>query len=683
MKLKALLAVLLFSVGCFAQSGSPYNQTIYPAQFFTATSQTGAAIQLNGQTNASTIGSSYGAGTITVTATTLTTATFAVMGSSDNGKTYFALPITPVAAGSSAAGTATATANGLYQVSLVGITHVKFVTSGTFTATGLSLTLTATPNVTISHAGGSSGGQSSLVANLPGSPHVVYTFTDQAGTTVKDSSGNSLNGTINRASDGGNNYWTGTGLTFGAQSAQTQLAVPAANLADQTYCFAVYIPYYGNTGQNNINGVLMMTDTSNHGWSATANFVYGAGVYQDVVVVNSNTQAALPLQETGYHTKCLLFQSGQNDRLFLDGVEISYQSRSNINAGFQTGNWYLGLQTGAQDTITYYYYASWAAVLTPAQIQQASFAMTQAVSARGVPIVPPSIPTAVAALHTQGDSITCCAGASTTEWYPSLLSLTATYTVLNEGMPGFPVMSFAEAARWRDTPSCNSGGSKSLVTIFGGTNDGLFGASAAVTFAAIQADVNILTSYGCQVGVATMLSRTGLDTFKDQLNPLIRTGAANGGYFLIDTASSTFLGADGAYANTTYFNTDQTHPTNAGQVILGALFSNAINAYGNGAASLSNPTVYSSNTVTMVSGDRVSTIIPTGAATATLPDCLGVTGTRYQVFNASAGANTITFSGKASEAITGSATLAQNTTAIFQAQLISQAAAGCGWLRAQ
>ena len=72
------------------------------------------------------------------------------------------------------------------------------------------------------------------------------------------------------------------------------------------------------------------------------------------------------------------------------------------------------------------------------------------------------------------------------------------------------------------------------------------------------------------------------------------------------------------------------------------------------------------------------------AATATLPgDCLGVTGTVYQIANASAGANTITFSGKTSEAITGSTTLAQNTTAKFQATLISQSAAGCGWQRIQ
>ena len=332
---------------------------------------------------------------------------------------------------------------------------------------------------------------------------------------------------------------------------------------------------------------------------------------------------------------------------------------------------------------TFYYFAAWPGQLTAAQIQQASITITQNVAARGVPIAPPSTPTAAVTIHTVGDSITCCAGASTTEWYPTLLSVNAGYgSVLNEGQPGFAAWTFMEEVRWRDTPACNTGGQPELLTIFGGTNDGFFGATAAKTFAAIQGFVNIAKSYGCQVGVATMISRTGLDTFKDALNPLIRNGTANGGYFLIDTASDPNLGCDGCNTDA-FFNADHVHPLNTGQVLLAAAFSNAINAYGIGASSAANPTAYSSNAVTMVSADVFATIIPTAAATATLPDCLGVTGTVYQIANASAGANTITFSGKTSEAITGSTTLAQNTTAKFQATLISQSAAGCGWQRIQ
>jgi hypothetical protein len=99
-------------------------------------------------------------------------------------------------------------------------------------------------------------------------------------------------------------------------------------------------------------------------------------------------------------------------------------------------------------------------------------------------------------------------------------------------------------------------------------------------------------------------------------------------------------------------------PSAAGQALLAAAASNAVNANWIGAASAGNPTVYSSNAVTMVGADRCANIIPTAAATATLPDCLGVTGAVYQITNLSGGANTITFGGMASGPITGSATLA-------------------------
>lgn len=680
---KALLALLFSTAICFGQS--PYNQSIYPAQSFTATAQTGAVIALNGATGSS--GSSFGAGTITVAATSLTTATFAVQGSSDGGLTYFALPITPVAVGASQGATVTATAAGLYQVSLVGITHVKFVTSGTFTASGLTLTLTATPQVTVSRSGSGGGAASGGVALLPGTPNVVYSFvasSDQAGTTVHDISGSSNNASISQAVTGATSYWTGTGLTFGAQVTGTAAFLPLGLLSDQSYCISVYIPYYGTAGSSSVNAVsLLGQNASPLGWNVTANFVYGAGVYQDVINGGggSLTQAQLP-QETGFHTKCLVMATGQNDHLYVDGVEIAYQSQTG-NRTWTTNAMALGFPSTVNSTAVFYYFAGWQAALSAAQIQQASFAMTAAVATRGVPVVPPSIWSTKSVIHTQGDSITCCSGAITTQWYPTLLSVNSGYSsVVNEGEPGFPVMSFAEAARWRDTPACNSGGQPSLITIFGGTNDGLFGATAQVTFNAIQSDVNVLKSAGCQVGVATMLSRTALDTFKDQLNPLIRAGAANGGYFLIDTASSPNLGCDGCNTNTTYFNTDDTHPTNAGQTILGAEFSNAINAYGIGAASSSNPTPYV-NTATLLSSDRFVNAVPTAATTYTMPDCLGVTGAQYQINNFSAGANTITFTGKASEAITGSTTLAQNGVAIFRATLISQAAAGCGWLRVQ
>ena len=201
MKLKVIMALALFlplSLVSNAQLASPFSNSVWPAQTFTATAQTGATIQLNGLVVSSTVGSSFASGTLTVTGTSLTTVTFSVMGSSDNGATFYALPIyTQASPTTTPTATITATANGIYQVSLAGLTHVKFVTSGTFTATAVSIVLTASPNAGIAKSGGGglpgvsvSGSPSAgqvLTATSPsaadwqtpsgGSQRVVYTST--------------------------------------------------------------------------------------------------------------------------------------------------------------------------------------------------------------------------------------------------------------------------------------------------------------------------------------------------------------------------------------------------------------------------------------------------------------------------------------------------------------------------
>lgn len=160
MRLKLLFALsLLFGLGVPARAqSSPYSNVIFKAQTFTATGQTGTPIQLNGLVISSTVGSSFSSGTITVTGSSLSTVTFAVQGSSDGGATYYALPISTVATPTAAPTlTVTATSTGLYQINLAGLTHVRFVTSGTFTATNVILTLTASPNASLSkvNSGGS------------------------------------------------------------------------------------------------------------------------------------------------------------------------------------------------------------------------------------------------------------------------------------------------------------------------------------------------------------------------------------------------------------------------------------------------------------------------------------------------------------------------------------------------
>lgn len=144
--MKRILICILMMVPVLTHAQSPYTNTIFtPAKVMTASAQTSTALQLGTNNRAG----SYSAGTITLTGTALTTATFGVLGSADGGVSYFLIPMNTYADPATLATTFTATTNGIYQVSLAGLTHIKFVTSGTFTGTSIALLLTASPNAVL------------------------------------------------------------------------------------------------------------------------------------------------------------------------------------------------------------------------------------------------------------------------------------------------------------------------------------------------------------------------------------------------------------------------------------------------------------------------------------------------------------------------------------------------------
>jgi hypothetical protein len=140
---KKILFLLLAGAIATASAQSPYTNVKLATQSFTASSQTGAAIQL-GQANQK---NSYSLCTIAVTGASLTTATFAVQASVD-GTNYFSLLITPT---SSITGATTQTVTGAaaFTVPCGGWNYLQFVTSGTFTGTSITLILTASPNAQI------------------------------------------------------------------------------------------------------------------------------------------------------------------------------------------------------------------------------------------------------------------------------------------------------------------------------------------------------------------------------------------------------------------------------------------------------------------------------------------------------------------------------------------------------
>lgn len=171
-----ILAIILLclSFSAFGQQAQQSSIIFSPA-VMTATSQTSSVIHLSSQPKGSPV--SYSTGTITVTGSSLTTATFAVNGSSDGGKTFYALNISAINAPGTTATTETVTTAGVYQVNLSGITDVEFVTSGTFTATNISITLTASPNGIIARNTGGGGGSVSSVTGTANQVDVTGTTT--------------------------------------------------------------------------------------------------------------------------------------------------------------------------------------------------------------------------------------------------------------------------------------------------------------------------------------------------------------------------------------------------------------------------------------------------------------------------------------------------------------------------
>ena len=100
----------------------------------------------------------YASGTINVVGSSLTTTTFAALGSYDKGTTlYCTLVIQPCGTSGGPQTTATADSQRLLPVNLAGVDRVEFQTSSTFTATSVTFALLrANPNVNT--VGGGSGG---------------------------------------------------------------------------------------------------------------------------------------------------------------------------------------------------------------------------------------------------------------------------------------------------------------------------------------------------------------------------------------------------------------------------------------------------------------------------------------------------------------------------------------------
>jgi len=371
--------------------------------------------------------------------------------------------------------------------------------------------------------------------------------------------------------------------------------------------------------------------------------------------------------------------------IYKDGVEVgSYITQGTpLSSPTLTGGAIYGLGSAKGFTSSFDYKGSilyaeiYSSILTPAQVvSETAYTNGRSGSDPYTVQTPTSTTPTVTAL---GDSITCC-NLIAAQDYPALFSLNNTYTVINQGSANDLAAAMAATQQYRTLGVNSPNAGQNVYSIFGGTNDIATNNTPTFTYGQILKAVQTAKLAGLRPFVWTMLDRQSLQTGKNALNTLIRSGAVVNGYYLVDGAQNALLGADGASTNTTYFQADLIHPTAAGQVLLAAAGSAAINSADGSTAN--NPTITAVQNFTGTAATNYVIQTPTLAATHALTSCLYLTGAQYArtIVNGSA---TLTITVSSASTITGSTAIAPNSTAVFTPQLTAATTGGCSWLRTQ
>lgn len=540
---------------------------------------------------------------------------------------------------------------------------------------------------------GGSGSNVSTPAVVPGALG-DYRFLDGSGTKLTDFSGNGNNGILGGGS-AGTPTWGNLGLTF---SGQQGVQLPAALNSAETLIFGVYInpvtptdiplqTYYllassglGNTGLN-----LMIQGMAGTSFSPEA-YTFAPTIFANVL-----DKTSTPDLVSGFHVIGFVLGTGGGnlDHVYIDGHEAGTYTNQGSSAGFQTStNLYIGSSNTGVWTVggidaTYYRTLVYAGQLSAAQMLIDAQAITAEVAMRGIPTTPVPVQQSVPTLFGIGDSITF--GFEATTPYLTLLSLTnqPAYVIVNDGIPSITMRGTAGTEPNRVAPKCKTSSGPAIASVFAGTNDIFYNNSTATQIGSWMAsETQTLKAAGCRVFLMTMLSRNGFDTNKDALDSLIlEQYKAWGAEGVIDDAASPPIGADGASLNTTYFNNDKTHPTNAGHALIAAAYSNTLNYY-NG-YTVANPNVITATTYTLASGDGAITAAPTANAAYTMPDCTGPSGVTYTISNPQSAFTVTIVGGSASQPINGlttAITIPSNSTVRIHDVANPKNVSGCHWV---
>ncbi len=184
-----------------------------------------------------------------------------------------------------------------------------------------------------------------------------------------------------------------------------------------------------------------------------------------------------------------------------------------------------------------------------------------------------------------GDSLTVGHGATTP--YPASLTIPAwngyTLTQHNLGVNSYTVALHWNEAHTRINPLYSQRAALNIAVVWLGTNDVTIGGlTPAQTYNQLRAFCGFLKRQGWTVIIGSMISRQNAtaDGYKNALNPLLAANWAKfaDGYAVMPNSIS----ADGAYADTTYFQGDTIHLNNTGLQEVAAAFDAVIDTVVNG-----------------------------------------------------------------------------------------------------
>jgi lysophospholipase L1-like esterase len=354
---------------------------------------------------------------------------------------------------------------------------------------------------------------------------------------------------------------------------------------------------------------------------------------------------------------------------------VNYYSRGGNNPPSRSGTFFMGGNNlSAQMNGTIYRAIFYNRKLTPAEVAQNDASIDDWIKYRGVTRLKYTPPASSNNLICVGDSITQGKGASPACASTMLTGLSDTFQIYNMGMSGETLANMVTASP-KFATGINPNGKSNIAWIFAGTNDMCVTSNTltpAQTFQKLIAFSRYMRTQGAKVMVLPMLSRTGsyqgttCDSLHDQYNTLIaQNWSSFADSFVYGMLTDPNLTADGAYANTTYFQSDGIHPTLAGQQLIAGYVQSEVNNLLTGTinvAAVREAIVTKTANYTAAMGDSVILCNATsGAVTITLPTAAGIQGRAFQVKKTDSSSNSCSLATTGGQSIDGATSVALST----------------------